>query len=223
MVEPFVSAFLGLSLAMDALAVSIAMVICTPFHLSAAPVIRVSGTFGLFQALMPLLGWVAVGKVLSMPNGASQWIAFGLLAFVGGKMVLEGLKQREECFFTAADPTKGLPLILLAIGTSLDALVAGVGFAPLGLAPFFTSSVIGILTFGIVAVGMSLANRIGRRAGGKATVIGGLILIAIGIKILFPHGGEVNGRSETTPGRDKGFTFEYIVEESLGYYPVEGE
>jgi putative Mn2+ efflux pump MntP len=188
MIKPFVPAFLGLSLAMDALTVSIAMVICTPFHLTAARVIRVSGTFGLFQALMPLLGWVVAGWALPMPNGAGQWIAFGLLAFVGGKMVLEGLKQKEECLFTGADPSRGLSLIFLAIGTSLDALVAGVGFVPLGLAPFFTSSVIGFLTFSIVAVGMSLANRIGRRAGAKGAVIGGLILIAIGVKILFSHG-----------------------------------
>ena len=184
MMEPAVSAFLGFGLAMDAVAVSIAIVVCAPFHLSAAPVMRVSGTFGLFQALMPLAGWVFAGKALSMPNGAGPWIAFSLLVFVGGKMIYEGVKPREGCLFTG-DPTRGLPLILLAIGTSLDALAAGVGFAPLGLAPLFTSTVIGVLTFAIVAVGMSLANRIGRRAGGRAAVMGGLILIAVGVKILF--------------------------------------
>lgn len=184
MIEPAVPAFLGFGLAMDALAVSIAIVVCAPFHLSAAPVIRVSGTFGLFQAFMPLVGWLLAEKALSLPNGADRWVAFGLLLLVGGKMISEGVKPREGCLFTG-DPTRGLPLILLAIGTSLDALAAGVGFTPLGLAPLFTSSVIGVLTFAIVAVGMSLANRIGRRAGGRAAVMGGLILIAIGMKILF--------------------------------------
>ncbi len=186
MIEPAVSVFLGFSLAMDALAVSVAMVVCSSLHFSAGPVIRVSGVFGLFQALMPLAGWAFAGRALSIVGGVDHWIAFGLLSFVGGRMILEATRKREECLFPK-DPSRGLPLLLLAIGTSLDALAAGVSFMPLGLDPAFTSLVIGLVTFCTVAAGMNLANRIGRRGGEKAAMIGGVILIGIGLKILLSH------------------------------------
>ena len=186
MIEPTVSVFLGFSLAMDALAVSVAMVVCTPLHFSAGPVIRVSGTFGLFQALMPLAGWALAVRALPIMGGLDHWIAFGLLSFVGGRMIFEATRKEEECLF-AGDPSRGLPLLLLSIGTSLDALAAGVSFGPLGLDPVFTSAVIGLVTFCTVAAGMNLANRIGRRGGEKAAMIGGVILIGFGLKILLSH------------------------------------
>jgi putative Mn2+ efflux pump MntP len=108
LIEPAVSVFLGFSLAMDALAVSVAMVVCSSLHFSAGPVIRVSGVFGLFQALMPVAGWAFAGRALSIVGGVDHWIAFGLLSFVGGRMILEATRKREECLFPK-DPSRGLP------------------------------------------------------------------------------------------------------------------
>ncbi len=184
--NPGMAVMFGLSLAMDALAVSIAMVLCTSLTVSAAPVIRVAGTFGLFQAIMPLAGWGLAESSMSVIGGFDHWIAFGLLVLVGGRMIHEGIRNGEECLFNN-DPSRGLPLLLLALGTSIDALAAGVGFIPLGMDPFFTSSMIGLVTFIVVACGMTLAARIGRRVGERAAVFGGLVLIAIGLKILFTH------------------------------------
>ena len=184
--NPGFAIMFGLSLAMDALAVSIGMVICSSLTVSATSVVRVAGTFGLFQALMPLAGWGLAERSISVINGFDHWIAFGLLVLVGGRMIFEGTRNGEECVFTN-DTSRGMPLVLLALGTSIDALAAGVGFIPLGLEPFFTSSVIGFVTFIVVAAGMLLAGRIGRRSGERTAIIGGLILIILGLKILFTH------------------------------------
>ncbi|MDO9508429.1 MAG: manganese efflux pump MntP family protein [Thermovirgaceae bacterium] len=176
----------GLSLSMDTLAISLAMVVCSSLPVTPASITRVAGIFGLFQAFMPMAGWGLAETAISVTGGVDHWIAFGLLALVGGRMIYEGLQNSAECIF-ANDPSRGLPLIILALGTSIDALAVGVSFVPLGAAPFFTSSVIGIVTFIIVASGMLLANRIGRRSGKRMEVLGGVILIAIGVKILFSH------------------------------------
>lgn len=181
-----IAVMFGISLAMDALAVSIAMVVCSSFPVGFSSIGRVAGVFGLFQAIMPLAGWSLAEASISVIGNVDHWVAFGLLVFVGGRMIWEGLHKSADCIFTN-DPFRWLPLMILALGTSIDALAVGVSYVALGVSPLFTSVVVGIVTFVIVAAGMVLANRIGRRSGERMAVIGGGILIAIGVKILFSH------------------------------------
>jgi len=177
---------LGFSLSMDALAIAIAMVICTSLAVTPASVTRVAGAFGLSQALMPMAGWGIAGSSAVIIGAWDHWVAFALLAFVGGRMIHEGLRDSPECIFTN-EPSRGLPLLVLALGTSIDALAVGASYLALEVPPVFTSAVIGIVTFIIVTAGMLLAKAIGRRSGERMTVLGGIILIAIGIRILFSH------------------------------------
>ncbi|MDT8284275.1 MAG: manganese efflux pump MntP family protein [Thermovirgaceae bacterium] len=186
MIKPGLAIMLGFSLSMDALAIAIAMVICTSLVVTPASVTRVAGAFGLSQALMPIAGWGLAGSSAAIIGAWDHWVAFALLAFVGGRMIHEGLRDSTECIFTK-EPSRGLPLLVLALGTSIDALAVGVSYIALEVSPFSTSAVIGIVTFIIVIAGMLLAKTIGKRSGERMTAIGGIILIAIGVKILFTH------------------------------------
>jgi len=181
-----IAVMLGFSLAMDALAVSIAMVICSLLPVNNYSIGRVAGIFGLFQALMPMAGWCLAEASFSVIGSVDHWIGFGLLVFVGGRMIWEGLHKSADCIF-ANDPFRWFPLMILALGTSIDALAVGFSYVALEVSPLFTSAVIGLVTFVIVAAGMLLANRIGKRSSESMVVLGGVILIAIGVKILFSH------------------------------------
>lgn len=177
--------FLGLSLSMDAFAVSVAMPFCVP-SLSMRQILRVAGAFGFFQALMPLLGWALASLASSLIAPFDHWVAFALLGFIGGKMVLEGLKASEECD-SRTDPTAGWPLLTLAVGTSIDALAVGFSFAAMKLNVWTTVGIIGAVTFTLCWIGMVGGKQIGRFFGRRMEVLGGLVLIGIGLKILFDH------------------------------------
>jgi manganese efflux pump family protein len=172
---------IAVGLAMDAFAVSIAAGLAvasvTPRH-----VFRVSFHFGLFQFLMPILGWLAGGQVAAYFGHYDHWVAFGLLIYVGGKMLWEahhGKKGGNE-----RDPTRGLSLVTLSIATSLDALAVGVSMAFLGVSVWFPAVVIGIITAALSAVGIKFGGRIGPRWEHWAEAAGGIVLIAIGLKVL---------------------------------------
>jgi putative Mn2+ efflux pump MntP len=183
--NPLFPLFLGLSLSMDAFAVSVAMPFCVP-TLSMKQICRVAGAFGFFQALMPLLGW-GLGNLASKAIAPfDHWVAFALLGFIGGKMVLEGLRNDEECD-TRSDPTSGWTLLTLAVGTSIDALAVGFSFVALELNVWSTVAIIGAVTFSLSWVGMVGGRQIGRFLGKRMEVLGGLVLIGIGLKILFEH------------------------------------
>jgi len=183
--NPLFPVFLGLSLSMDAFAVSVAMPFCVP-SLTMRQICRVAGAFGFFQALMPLLGW-GLGNLASRVIAPfDHWMAFALLGFIGGKMVLEGLRKEEECN-NRSDPTSGWPLLTLAVGTSIDALAVGFSFVALKLNVWSTVSVIGATTFVCCWIGMVGGRQIGRFLGRRMEVAGGLVLIGIGLKILVEH------------------------------------
>jgi putative Mn2+ efflux pump MntP len=184
-VNPLFPVFLGLSLSMDAFAVSVALPFCVP-SLSMRQIFRVAGAFGFFQALMPLLGWLLASLASELIAPFDHWIAFALLGFIGGKMVLEGLRPAEECD-TRSDPTSGWPLLTLAIGTSIDALAVGFSFAAMNLNVWSTVGIIGSVTFALCWAGMVGARQIGRFFGKRMEVLGGLVLIGIGLKILLDH------------------------------------
>jgi len=175
---------LGLSvgLATDAFAVSIAAGIAvetvTPRH-----VFRVGFHFGLFQFMMPILGWLAGERLAQHIDGYDRWLAFVLLGYVGGKMLWEawkGVGMRGD-----NDPTRGLTLLTLSVATSIDALAVGLSMAFMGVSVWFPSVMIGVVTAAMASVGIAFGSRIGSRWGHWAEATGGIVLILIGIKSLF--------------------------------------
>lgn len=177
---------LAVALAMDAFAVALVTGLALrPLRL--AQLVRMSLCFGLFQALMPILGW-SLGKAVYRSIATyDHWIAFVLLAFVGGKMLVEALYKKGENQPTATDGTRGISLLILAIATSIDALAVGLSLSMLGVSIAFPALVIGLVCIGFTAAGMVLGRRIGALWGPRVEIFGGLVLIGIGIKILVEH------------------------------------
>lgn len=143
-------------------------------------------TFGLFQAVMPVIGWLLASGFRDYVTAVDHWIAFGLLGAIGGKMIWEA--------FTADDEDDGddgrIPLrelLVLGVATSIDALAVGISLAFLDVSIAGAAVLIGVITFAVSFVGVYLGHRAGTRFRGPAEVVGGLILIAIGVKILFDH------------------------------------
>jgi putative Mn2+ efflux pump MntP len=146
-----------------------------------------SFSFGFFQFVMPLIGWSAGRTVSGFIESLDHWVAFGLLLFVGGKMIFESFHEKETGNASKADPTRGWTLLMLSIATSIDALAVGLSLAFLGEAILFPSVVIGIVALAMTWVGMVAGEKAGTYLGKKVEIAGGLILIGIGIKILVEH------------------------------------
>ncbi|MBN2082027.1 manganese efflux pump [bacterium] len=176
---------IALGLAMDAFAVSIAASValkrCTPRQ-----VFRLSFHFGLFQALMPVIGWLIGRGFYKYIAPFDHWVAFALLAFIGAKMLLESFQPADEPK-PDCDPTKGASLVLLSIGTSIDALAAGLAFSVLAGGIWLPALVIGLITAALVVVGMRIGARLGLALGHYVEITGGIVLIGIGVKILIDH------------------------------------
>jgi putative Mn2+ efflux pump MntP len=146
---------------------------------------RLGFHFGLFQFLMPIIGWFVGLTIAGAIAAVDHWIAFVLLAVVGGRMIQSGLKGEDDT--RAGDPSKGMSLIMLSIATSIDALAVGISLAALGVDIWYPSIVVGVLTASLSLLGIYLGARIGDRFGKVAEVAGGLLLIAIGIRIFLEH------------------------------------
>ncbi len=175
---------IAVGLGMDAFSVAIG--VGASFSVvSRGAVIRLSSSFGLFQFLMPIAGWLAGMTMANISAGYGYWIAFGLLSLVGGKMIIESYGGRAKVNTT--DPTKGLSLLMLSVATSIDALAVGFSFALLKTPVFYPSVVIGIVAFGMTVCGMLFGEKLGKIFGERAEMFGGLLLIAIGVKILMEH------------------------------------
>jgi putative Mn2+ efflux pump MntP len=177
---------IAVGLAMDAFAVAVAV----GLHLSCVGAIsrrqyfRLGFHFGLFQFLMPIIGWLAGLTVRQYIAAIDHWLAFGLLAYIGGKMIYEA---RDGGRFSRADPTRGVSLIVLSVATSIDALATGLSLAFLGEAIIYPALVIGSVAAILTLIGLGLGQRIGQRWQVRAATVGGLVLIAIGIKIVLEH------------------------------------
>ena len=176
--------FLAVALAMDCFAVSIVSGVMTQRD------IRMAFLFGFFQAMMPLLGWLGLSYFRSMIEAYDHWIAFGLLVFIGGKMLWESFGPEEEQHF---NPHSLRTQLLLAVATSIDALAIGISFACTGYnhlsqltLPLF---IIGVVSFLFSIIGQYLGSRFGKAIARrlKPELFGGVILILIGIKILVSH------------------------------------
>lgn len=175
---------IAVGLAMDAFAVSIAA--GTSGRLSGKRgIFRLSFHFGLFQAMMPVIGWYAGTHIAALIQAVDHWIAFFLLLFVGIRMIRGGLHPAEETF--SSDPSRGATLVLLSLATSIDALAVGLSLAMLSVRIWQPSAVIGIVTAGLSVVGIQAGKFIGRRVGSRMELAGGVILILIGCRILLTH------------------------------------
>lgn len=179
---------LAVGLSMDALAVSVANGIMIK-KLQVRHAFRIAFFFGFFQALMPLIGWAAGITFSQYIQPVDHWIAFGLLALVGGRMIWESLGKTPE------NNGEDLPhnclhfptLLLMSIATSIDALAVGISFALIGTIIWLPVLIIGMITFIICFIGILVANRLGSILGNRLGILGGVILIGIGIKILVEH------------------------------------
>ncbi|MHB9030560.1 MAG: manganese efflux pump MntP [Candidatus Latescibacterota bacterium] len=179
---------IAVGLAMDAFAVSIA----TGIRLGCVTgrqTFRMAFHFGFFQFLMPILGWMAGAFAGRYISAFDHWVAMALLVFIGGKMVYEALRQEHAPGETiTADPTRGSTLIGLAVATSIDAFAVGLSLGILNLGIVFPSIIIGVVAAAFTTIGMKLGCGIGVLFSRRMEILGGLILIGIGIKIVMEHG-----------------------------------
>jgi manganese efflux pump family protein len=175
---------IAVGLAMDAFAVSLGIG-ATQYAHGLRPAFRLAFHFGLFQMLMPVLGWLAGSTVVERISSVDHWIAFGLLAFVGGRMIHEGLKRGESRH--VQDPSRGLTLLVLCVATSIDALAVGLSLAMLKVKIFYPVLVIGVVTAFLSVVGLKAGKRLGAMLGKRMEVFGGVLLFAIGVRILVEH------------------------------------
>jgi len=183
--QPLTLIGIAVGLAMDAFAVSIAVGL-TLKQVSLRQTFRLSYHFGLFQALMPIAGWLAGRSVARWIGPVDHWIAFGLLAAIGGKMIYEAVaSDEEEC--APKDPTKGASLVVLSVATSIDAFAVGLSLALLGIDIWYPALIIGLVTLALTATGLHLGKRFGALLGRRMEIAGGVILIAIGVRILIEH------------------------------------
>lgn len=177
------SILLGVGLAMDAFSVSLANGLCEP-NMRKKKVLGTAGIFGIFQAIMPLIGWFLVSTVahhFQVFQKFIPWIAFILLGYIGGKMIVEGIRAKgsEEC---------GIPVTLggltvQGIATSIDALSVGFTISDYNFVEALVASLlIGVVTFAICVVGLRLGKRAGNKLSGRANILGGVILLFIGLE-----------------------------------------
>lgn len=178
---------MGVGLAMDAFAVSICKGLAMR-KVNKKQAVVIGLFFGGFQALMPLIGWLLGSQFERYITSIDHWIAFILLGFIGGKMIVEALKPEEAVEIKEMDAPLDLKeMFLLAVATSIDALAVGITFAFLDYPIVEAVSIIGIITFCISVGGVYVGNFFGNKYKNKAEFAGGLILVLIGLRILLSH------------------------------------
>lgn len=178
----FEIAFIALALGCDAFAVGMGVGarFCGPRQ-----IFRLSFHFGLFQFMMPLLGWFAGQNLVGMASRWAPWIAFGLLFFIGARMIWENLfGTRDEKSEDCLDPTRGLNLIVLSVATSLDALGVGFSLGLLGAGLLIPAIWIGITAAAMTWSAMKIGNRLSRSFGRWMELAGGIILLGIAVKLV---------------------------------------
>ena len=175
----------AIGLAMDCFAVSLG-VGTAGTAIGMRPTFRLFFHFGLFQAGMTLLGWLAGRTVVGYIAGVDHWVAFGLLLFVGIRMVRGGMRKGDEAP-AIADPSRGMTLVMLSVATSIDALAVGLSLALLSVNVFWSALLIGLVSAALSLVGLLLGNQLGLRFGKSMEILGGVILIGIGLRVLITH------------------------------------
>ena len=177
--------FIAFSLSADCFAVALSGSAAMG-RLSRFQVMRTSLAFGLSQFIMPVIGWLAGRTIVQIISAYDHWVAFGLLAFVGGHMIWDSLKG-DDGRAEGTDITCGFILLTLAVVTSIDALAVGLSFALLEIGIIQASLIIGLVAFSVTVAGFWLGSRAGVLLGKRAKLAGGVILIGIGLRILITH------------------------------------
>lgn len=177
---------IAIGLSMDAFAVSVGKGLSMR-KVDYAASLELALAFGLFQALMPVLGWFLAASFADAIRSLDHWIAFLLLALIGGKMIYDALSGSEEEDSEEFSRVKPLELLALAVATSIDAFAVGILFAALAMPPFPAVVIIGSVTFVLSLAGVVVGNRFGARYESAASLIGGIILVFIGLKVLVEH------------------------------------
>jgi putative Mn2+ efflux pump MntP len=177
---------IAVGLAMDAFAVSLGIG-TTRQAKDGRAVFRLSFHFGFFQGFMTLLGWLLGSSVANLIANFDHWVAFALLAGVGGRMSKEGFARGGEESCPARDPSRGRTLMVLCVATSIDAMAVGLSMAMIDANVVFASIVIAVITLGLSLVGLLAGGGLGERFGKRMEVLGGLLLVGIGVRILVSH------------------------------------
>lgn len=181
---------LGVGLAMDAFAVSICKGLAMR-KVNKKQAVIIALFFGGFQAIMPVIGWLLCKGFQTYIEAFDHWIAFALLAFIGVKMIIETLREKEDdVVIEEMDPPLDMKeMLMLAIATSIDALAVGISLAALDRPVVESAAIIGVVTFVISIIGVYIGNFFGNRYKKRAELTGGIILVLIGVKILCEHMG----------------------------------
>jgi manganese efflux pump family protein len=175
---------IGLGLSADCFAVALCTG-ATGKTFSPGNMFKVAAAFGIFQMVMPLLGWLAGQTVVGLISQYDHWLAFALLAFIGGKMIVEFVRNGKEA--DSFDINKWGMLITLAIATSIDALAVGFSFALLKINIVIAAAIIGLVAFTVSAFSFWLGRKVSGMIGRWALLAGGIILIGIGLRIIVTH------------------------------------
>ena len=175
---------IAVGLNFDSMAVSVSVGLVVN-NLRFKQAIKIALVFAFFQGLMPFTGWFIGSKIRDLISDYDHWIAFGLLFIIGAKMVYESFKKEEDK--KPLNPLKALVMIGLAIATSIDALIVGLSFAFIDVNIYLSVAVIGTLTFLVSMIGMLTGKKASKLFGKKIEIVGGLILIGIGLRILLEH------------------------------------
>ena len=178
---------IAIGLAMDCFAVSLCIG-SSPSPQNRRTIFRVSFHFGLFQGGMTFLGWLLGSTVVNLIANYDHWIALALLAWIGGRMMMEGFSKDDSSPVRACDdPSRGSSLVMLSVATSIDALGVGLSLALLKINVIGASLVIGLVSLLVSVVGLLGGRKLNQRFGKRVEVFGGLVLIAIGLRILITH------------------------------------
>jgi putative Mn2+ efflux pump MntP len=177
---------IAVALAMDAFAVAVATGVALK-AVSPRQTFRLAWHFGLFQALMPILGWFLGLTVRQYIEAYDHWIAFALLGYIGINMIREAF---DEDGGRQGDPTRGMTLVVLSVATSIDALAVGLSLSMLGVSVWWPALVIGVVAAAFTTAGLHLGKTVARaeRISRYSELVGGTVLICIGLKILWEHG-----------------------------------
>ena len=174
---------IALGVAMDSFSVSVANGLSTTtFKISKA--LTIAFSFGFFQGMMPVIGWMIGESMADFISTFDHWIAFGLLTFIGIKMIHESITNKPNNFIRGYTVKV---ILILSIATSIDALAVGLSFSFLDVSIFFPAIIIGIITFLLSFLGVYIGKRFGGILKNRIEILGGLILIIIGLKILLEH------------------------------------
>jgi putative Mn2+ efflux pump MntP len=183
-VEWYTSLLVAVGLAMDAFAVSLGVGAGGGARNPRA-IFRLSFHMGLFQGLMAFLGWLAGATIAALISAVDHWIALGLLAFVGVRMIYGGLHPEDNSH--QVDLSHGGPLMMVCVATSIDAMAVGLSLGVVNQSILVPSLVIGFVTLALSLAGLLLGNRLGATFGHRMEILGGLILNGIGLRILITH------------------------------------